>query len=250
VELKNATVTDICDVYTVYSAKGRYEKMRDRRTYGLSLCADGQITYIQNGKKFISNTNVAVILPKGKSYDIHGDKAGSFPVINFDCLEYLCDEIQLIPIQNSKQMMADYERINKLFHFDGNRAQIFSIFYGMLHRLSFDNIPYELKNAMQMIKNDYNDPSLTNARLADECNMSEVYFRKLFSKYFNTSPKQFVIDVRLQKAKQLLTEGVLNVSLISESCGFSNPYHFCRIFKQYTGMTPSEYRKENLVYKI
>lgn len=87
-------------------------------------------------------------------------------------------------------------------------------------------------------------------RLAQACRVSEVYLRKLFSKHLSTSPKQYIIDLRLQKATQLLREGALTITDISETCGFSNPYHFCRIFKEHLGITPSEYRKENLIRKI
>ena len=73
--------------------------------------------------------------------------------------------------------------------------------------------------------------------------VSEVYFRKLFLKHMNTSPKQYIIDIRLQKAKQLLAEGVFSISAISEKCGFSNPYHFCRIFKDRIGIPPLRIQK-------
>ena len=247
---ENITVTDISGVVTVYSEKGKCDRMIDRKSYGLSLCSEGQITYIQNGKEYVSDKDTAVILPKGGTYFIKRNKTGHFPVINFDCLEFLGDRITVIPIQNANQLLADYERIKKLFYFHGNRAQIFSIFYDMLNKLSSDDIPYELKAAMRLIKNKFCDASLTNAKLSAECNISEVYFRKLFTKHFGISPKQFIIDIRVQTAKQLLAEGVLSVSAISEKCGFSNSYHFCRIFKQHTGKTPSEYRKANLIYEI
>lgn len=249
-DLRKITVTNIRQALTVCSPKGRYEKMKERKCYGISLCIEGQITYVQDGKRYVSDKNTAIVLPKGGSYDIYGDRAGCFPVINFDCLDFLCDTITVIPIQNAEELISDYERLKKLFCFDGSRAKVFSIFYGILDKLSSDNIPYEIKNALRMIKGEYHDPDLTNERLARECNMSEVYFRKLFAKYFNISPKQYVIEIRLQKAKQLLAEGVSNISEISENCGFSNPYHFCRAFKQHTGITPSEYRKENLIDKI
>lgn len=249
-ELKNITVTEISGAVTVCSEKGRCDRMENRKSYGLSLCADGQITYIQNGKEYISDNGCAVILPKGGTYFIKRDKSGAFPVINFDCLEPLCDTITVIPVQNAEELIADYERMKKLLCFDGNRAQIFSIFYGMLHKLCSDDIPHELRGAVRLIRGDCCDVSLTNARLAYECNISEVYFRKLFTKHFGISPKQFIIDLRIQRAKQMLAEGALSVSVISEKCGFSNPYHFCRLFKQRVGITPSEYRKANLTYEI
>ena len=249
-ELENITVTEISAVVTVCSEKGRCDRMDKRKFYGLSLCVDGQITYIQNGKEYISDKSCAVILPKGGTYFIKRDKSGTFPLINFDCLDFLCDTVTVIPVRNAEELIADYERMKKLFCFDENRAQIFSIFYGMLHKLRSDNIPRELLGGVRLINSDYCDASLTNKKLAAECNISEVYFRKLFTKHFGISPKQYIIDLRIQKAKQLLTEGVMSVSVISEKCGFSNPYHFCSLFKQHTGVTPSEYRKANLIHKI
>lgn len=249
-DLKNAVITSIIEACTVYSPKGRSEQMLNRKSYALTFCIDGQITYIQNGHRYISNRNTAVILPKGGNYFICGDKTGFFPVINFECSEFLCDTITALPIQNPDQLIADFEEIKKLLCFEDNHARVFSIFYGMLHSLSSNKLPPLLENAIRLIGNEYVNPSLTNAGLADLCQVSEVYLRKLFSKYLHTSPKQYIIDLRLQKAKQLLREGALCVSDIAESCGFSNPYHFCRIFKEHTGTTPSAYRKEHMIYKI
>jgi AraC-like DNA-binding protein len=248
--LDNVTVTEISDVFTVYSEKGGSDSMSDRKSYGLSLCSGGQITYIQNGREYVSDNTCAVILPKGGTYFIKRDKTGSFPVINFDCLDFLCDTVTVLPVHNMEELIADYERLKKLFCFGANRAQAFSIFYDMLHKLCVDEIPSELRGAMRRIRSDFCNASLTNATLAAECNISEVYFRKLFVKHFGVSPKQFIIDTRIQKAKQMLSEGVLSASAVSERCGFSNPYHFCRLFKKHTGITPSQYRKENMIFKI
>ena len=249
-DLRNAVITKISEACTVYSPKGRSEQMCNRKSNALTLCIEGQITYIQNGIEFVSNRNTAVILPKGGTYCIRGDKTGFFPVINFECSESIGDNIIVLPIQNTERLLADFDEIKKRICLENSHARIFSIFYGMLHSLSRDKLPLKLENTIRMIENTYCDPSVTNAQLADACQVSEVYLRKLFSKYFQISPKQYIIDLRLQKAKQLLREGVLSVADISESCGFSNPYHFCRIFKEHTGVTPSNYRKENIISKI
>lgn len=249
-DFKNIIITKISEACTVYSLKGRSEQMLNRKSYALTLCADGQITYIQNGNEYISQRNTAVILPKGGNYLIRGDRTGFFPVINFECAEFLCDTVTVIPIQNTVRLLADFEEIKKRIYFENNHAYIFSIFYGMLHSLSSDRFPPLLENAIRIIGNQYSDPSLTNSQLADSCQVSEVYLRKLFSKYLHTSPKQYIIDLRLQKAKQLLREGVVSIADIADDCGFSNPYHFCRLFKDHTCITPSAYRKENIISKI
>lgn len=246
-DLQNTVVTEISGVVTVYSEKGRFQKMENRKCYGLSLCMNGQITYTQNGRDFVSDPGKAIVLPMGQSYEIRGDKTGFFPVINFYCRDFLCDEIQVIDLHHQEQLLKDYEQLQKLYLFQKNRAKIFSVFYEMLHKISASNTPKELEPALKMIDREYHSAELNNALLAQVCNISEVYFRKLFVKYFQTSPKRFVTELRMQKAKQLLMEGSMKISAISEACGFANVYHFCRLFKQYVGVTPSEYRKENQI---
>ena len=250
-KLNDIIVTDICEAITVFSEKGRVFSMKNRESYGISFCLDGQITYIHNGAKFISDKKHAVILPKAQSYTLYGNKRGYFPLINFQCEDDLCDTFILIPIEDTKSFMNDYERIKALSLFEGNNAKIMSIFYGMLDRLSsLGRAEGLLKPALRYIEQNFSDPSLTNQLLAKECKISEVYLRKLFDKELKISPKQFIIDIRIQKAKQLLSEGSLKVRTVSEMCGFSNPYHFCRIFKAKCGLTPTEYACINKYYKI
>ena len=125
-----------------------------------------------------------------------------------------------------------------------------SLFYEMLHVLTDSGTPYVLREALRIINEEYSSPTLTNEGLAAACGVSEVYFRRLFTNHLGTSPKQYIIDLRLKRAKQLLSEDVRSVREISENCGFSNPYHFARLFKEHEGLTPSEYRRKNRIYAI
>lgn len=250
-ELNNIIVTNVIEVFTVYSPRKRFEIMHNRKSYGLSFCMNGKIIYTQNGKSFVSDSNHAVILPKGQDYFIYGKESGYFPVINFECLQPLSDEIVTIPIENPSTYINYFKRLESLFLFNNNRAEIMSIFYEIIHNLSSENKTGSiLLPAIKYIENNYQNPKVNNFELAAKCNISEVYLRKLFLKQFNTTPKQFIIDIRIQKAKQLLSEGTITVEKIAEKCGFSTPYHFCRLFKKRTGFTPSEYSKRNRLSKI
>ncbi|MBQ7120481.1 MAG: helix-turn-helix transcriptional regulator [Oscillospiraceae bacterium] len=246
------TITDVTDIITFSSPKGRFRKIDNRPSYGLSFCTEGQITYTLDGKEYISDTSNAVILPQGKSYTLHGDKKGTFPVINFKCTDFLCDEILLFPIENPEPYLTDYEQMKSLSLFKKNRTKIISIFYNILHRLSHssENSAASLAPAIKYLETNFSDPQLKNDDLAKLCNISEVYFRKLFSKQYGTTPKQFVTDIRIDRAKQLLTDGGLKINAVSDRCGFSNPYHFCRVFRQKTGFTPTEYMRLNKIRKI
>lgn len=249
--INDITVTSIREIFTVFSPKGRSETIRSRKSYGLSFCTDGQITYTHNGNKIISDKNHAVILPQGQTYSLHGDKTGSFPVINFTCAGFFCDTVICLPLENIHSYIRDFEKIKSLSLFEGNHAEMMSIFYHMLHRLSSQSAPCRvILPAIKYLESTFADPTITNARLAQCCNISEVYFRRIFSEHYKMSPRQFLIDIRINKAKQLLSEGALKISAVAEQCGFSNRYHFCRVFKEKTGLTPMQYMKQNIIYKI
>ena len=246
-KITNLIVTDIEGLYTIPSPKGRQEWVENRPNYGLSFCTKGQITYTHKGVHYVSDCDHAIILPQGQSYMLYGDKTGSFALINFTCRDMLCDTHMLIPVEHPDVYLKDYEQMRALSFLDGNKMKLLSLFYDMLHRLFTASSSSLLSPAMKYIESNYQKPGLTNVELAQQCNISEVYFRKLFSEQFGIPPKQYIIDIRMNKAKQLLSEGSLKICAVSEQCGFSNPYHFCRTFKAYTGMTPTEYIVENRV---
>ncbi len=249
--LNKITVTDIKQLFTVSSPRGRKEEIRNRKSYGLSFCYEGKITYEMGGNQAVSDEKHAVILPKGRSYSLYGNKSGIFPVINFDCKDFLCDEVISLPIQSSDTYIKDFEKMKALSLFEENRAKMMSIFYNILHRLSTESSVHNvILPAIRYIESNYQNPKLSNAELAEQCNISEVYFRKIFTETYKTTPKQFIVDIRINKAKQLLSDGFLNIGAVAEECGFSNQYHFCRLFKEKTGFTPSEYLKRNRIYKI
>ena len=249
--LNKITVTDIKELFTVFSPKGRSEVIKNRNSYGLSFCSAGIITYKMNGKQVVSDECHAIILPKGQSYSLYGNKSGIFPVIDFDCKELLCDEVISLPIQSAETYIKDFEKMKALSLFEENRAEIMSVFYSMLHRLSLESsVRNVIIPAIKYIENNYQNPKLSNAALAEQCNISEVYFRRIFAEAYKTTPKQFIVDIRINKAKQLLSDGCSKVGSVAEQCGFSNQYHFCRLFKEKTGLTPTEYMKQNRIYKI
>ena len=251
--LKRIILTDIKSVHVIPTKRGRYLEIASRPSYALSLCSGaGRIIYDLNGVKTISDRHNAVILPKGASYVLRNEEGGDFPIINFDTFEPITDEIIAIPLSSPESYLDDFREIERLFNLGGGTAELYAAIYSLIARLAKekDDMHSELSPAIEYIHKNISDPELSIEDLARICNISEVYFRKLFTKHFGISPKQFIIDVRIQKAKQLLAEGALSIYVISEKCGFSNPYHFCRLFKQHTGISPSEYRKANLLYKI
>lgn len=82
--------------------------------------------------------------------------------------------------------------------------------------------------------------------MASVVNLSPGRLAHLFKSEVGVSPHRYVNNVRLEKATHLLERGMLSVKEISAEIGFPNVSSFCRSFKAFYGITPSEYRKHNL----
>lgn len=252
IDFNSIAITGKIKLFTVNSYKGRSETITNRQSNGISICYGGQITYKMNGKTFISNKDCAIIHPKGSSYELFGNSQGVFSVINFDCVLPFCDEITVIPLANPSIYHEDFENIKALELFPENRLKILSVLYTVLHKLSKEqfNSNSLIYPAVKYIENNISNPNLTNKTLADSLNISEIYFRKLFIEQYKITPKQYVLNARIKKAKQLLGGTALSVTAVANECGFTSVYHFCRAFKARCGKTPTQYAESHKRFKI
>lgn len=251
-KLNEIVITKIHNLSIISSPSGKFKEMKNRKYYGLSFCIKGQITYTQNGKRFISTKSNAVLLPKGGHYTFTSNADGLFPIINFDGTGINCDEITLFSLQNAEPFIQDFNKLSELFLYKNNQLLIFSIFYDMLRRLAQEQVPQNdiLYHAINFIKNNISNPELSNLLISQNINISEVYLRKLFAAKYNTSPKQYILDMRIQKAKHLLANSPYSITAIGTDCGFSSVYIFSRCFKNRVGISPNEYAKINRKFEL
>lgn len=85
---------------------------------------------------------------------------------------------------------------------------------------------------------------LTREDIASRVFLSPDYVSKVFHNETGLYMKDCLNEVRIQKARQLIKEGRMNVSEIAAYVGFDNFSYFSSLFKKYTGVSPSEYRKQ------
>jgi AraC-like DNA-binding protein len=81
------------------------------------------------------------------------------------------------------------------------------------------------------------------SELAESCEISPTYFKKLFRECFGMQPHRYVIIRRLEKSKEMLAQTDLSISYISEALGFASASRFSDTFKKEYGYLPSTYRK-------
>ncbi|MBP2622412.1 AraC family transcriptional regulator [Streptococcus oricebi] len=99
--------------------------------------------------------------------------------------------------------------------------------------------------AKRMIESRYSLEQLSIQAIASELNIHRSYLSTLFKQYSKLSPKELLLYVRMQRAKQLLEDTQEPIKVIASSVGFSDALYFSKAFKHYFKRSPSQVRKKN-----
>lgn len=81
-------------------------------------------------------------------------------------------------------------------------------------------------------------------RLCQEANMEKSQFYHYYKLFFETTPKAELLQARMEKARNLLTNEALQIQQVAQACGFSNMQHFSRYFKSWYHCSPREFSRQ------
>lgn len=100
---------------------------------------------------------------------------------------------------------------------------------------------FVVRQALNYMDENYAE-KLTLQDVAEHCYVSQWHLSKLLNKHTGKSFYDLLNAVRIREAKHLLKDPSLRVSDVSEQVGYTDPGHFCRIFKKIAGVSANEYR--------
>lgn len=212
---------------------------------------------LKNGEKIYANCGSVIYTPLHSEYFVKLSNAGNEPckTVHVNFLLYDPDSSPFVLNDKVEVYSADNTNYRAIFNKIDNygkaniqcHGKIKSIMYDLLFKLSeyyYKSHIYSYSIIEQGIeyleKNE--EQTLTVSQIADMCNVSEVYFRKLFKKYSGMSPAEYRTAAKIFKAKTYLTREGLSVSDISDRLGYSEVSYFIKVFKNNVGMTPAKYR--------
>ena len=234
-------VRGIASVHTRYPA---------RPAHGLILRLDGCSSYEYEGGLLTLHPGEMVLIPKGTVYEVRRleEHDTEYIVFNFDC-----DIPGAVPRLFSAEGFPRLEEVwrmdkNWLFGGDAGRLRCIGMVYDLLAwAAAREAADYgerrqlgRLAPAVEYLQQNNFDAALRVEGLHSLCGMSDTYFRRLFRAAFDASPREYIIDRRLIRARDLLETGdCATVGAAAAAVGYTDALYFSRIFAKRYGMPPS-----------
>ena len=239
----------------IYVESGSGQNVHNNRQFhGLVLNDDTSAKdyCFSDGTVMHTSENSLFYLPKGSSYVVKDIRKGGCYAINFEA--EIDEKPFCIKTRNKEGFLKLFRDAEKRWkrHDRGNiyvMRTLYDILIEMQNEHQKDYMPDShfdlIAPAVKKINSDFTDNDLSVSQLADMCNISEAYFRRIFTNKFGVSPKEYIISMRINYAERLLTSGQLNVSEVASLCGYFEACYFSRDFKRRIGVSPNEYKNQH-----
>lgn len=252
--MKNIRISDITFINTYVAFKSNYPmNNKGRYRHGLLYTVSGTEKYHFSDRNISASANTVLYIPEGEKYEIEfsGEK-GVVITIDFELLSEGGREAFLIGLPNENEIkpcFIDAEK-NWFRKRDGYNITCMSLLYKIFASL----IKYEdaylnskkyskINGAVNYLHKHYTESDFKIGGLSGMSNISLKYFETLFKQKFKMTPKEYVIMLKIERAKGLLLNEKHSVGEIAAQLGYCDIYHFCKTFKNQTGCTPSEFRQ-------
>ena len=215
----------------------------------LLLVESGSFIFESNGRKYTVKSGECAYFMHGVRYQRTVLEAMEMHLFRFS------SDVPLFP--NEHLVFSDKTRIFSTIHLlnriKGNPNReidcVSHLFFDIVNQYQIERLPSSaqerkearIEAAITCMKQDLSK-SIPIDELARTANLSYVQFLRRFKAYTSTTPSDYLMSLRLQKAKNLLLDSDMQVKQIAKSCGFENEYYFSNFFKKHIGTSPSTFR--------
>ena len=214
----------------------------------LHISGKSQVKF--NGKTLNCERGTIRFLPKGENneYIVEREEYGECFDVFFDTDVPISNEAFVLNTKNSIKLENLFKKLFSVWvsKNEGYYFECMGLLYQIFAELDKQNyIPENqyktIKPAIDFINENFLITKISVADLSSLCGISESYLKKLFIKKFGAPPVKYIVGLKINYACDLLRSEIYNITQISEICGYSNPHFFCRQFKLYMGITPTEF---------
>lgn len=237
------------DTVTRFITERRRFSSPRRSHYILGIKEAGRAIYhFRDGTRFLEKDQV-YFLHKDDSYSVDTQETGEVFSVHFTALEPVSTRSFFAPVSDPESVIHRFERLEQVFLRKGCCADSLSELYRLISLVSTltqeSTLPHDrrLEDALAHMNLHFKEKDCI-AQAARVCEVTPRRFTDLFRESYHCTPGQYLTQLKLEKAKQLLCMPEFSLAQVAELSGFSDVYYFSKVFKADTGITPGAYRKQ------
>lgn len=243
-------ITSISSIYPYHTSRKTWENIGPRKHYILSYQLSGCYVHEFSFGALSVKTDTLFLIDRNDSYSVKSLDSGDSICVSFSGetnLSTMTHDCSGDPrIRNLFRKLLQYRNLLSESNCCAAMAVLYEIISFIYKSKEREYVAPDttgrIREVHRYILEHYCDPNLKIASLSGRCHISPKYFRELFRKIYGTTPTQYLIDLRLNAAAELLAEGIAGVSEAAEIVGFSDVYYFSKLFKKRFSCTPSDFR--------
>ena len=219
----------------------------------LTFLISGEMRYACNGEYIELKPGDAIILPQGSerrrfkvdreatyaSFNVQLPESFEIPVYGRVEGALRPDIMVLIDrVERDRQVVSMHDS-----------GKCLSIFFYLLYDVietAMNTENHHIKRLKQYV-HDHLSCHMTLGEIADAVHLVPGYVCTLFKKSTGMTVTEYILRTRISMAKRLIVAGEMNLSEISDACGFDDYNYFSRSFKRLVGVTPSSYKNSNRI---
>lgn len=253
------TVTDIIAAYERQCpADWTFRQKTGRLYHGLIYVLDGKAVYYIGDQAYPVEKGHLIYRETGSQYWVEGDPADPFHfiVVHFS----VNDDHRLqsffgkgiVKPSSAANCAGLFQDLARLWFYKGIAYKMKC--KGLLTEILFEVVRQSVQETMRLkhfakiqaavsYMERYSDHPMTLEELAAMSHLSVSHFRRIFKEIYRMPPVEYLNFIRVNKAKDLIMSRMYPMGEIAAKVGYPNLYYFSRVFKQYTGLSPTAYER-------
>lgn len=229
-------------------------KHTPRRVEGRSFCSltyrySGKVTVSVADSELVSERDSVTFVPKSLPYVTEVVEDSSFIGIHFDVPDEALPSEPIVIHDVGGAIRALFESLLK--RHDGLAAELMRTanLYQLLVQLllrtesASESVPKRIEAAKEIIELRFHDPYFSISELCGELGVGTAYVRREFASAYGRSPINYLKELRIRNAKELLLSMKISISEVARLSGYSGLSYFIQDFRKTVGESPGEFRK-------
>lgn len=196
-------------------------------------------------REYFINTNEVLYLPQNMRYTADYTDTDAIAIHFVTARDDA--EIEIYPLQNVERIYKLFLQARTLWENKAPgyevyvMAQLYTILGTLLEGQTHANLPQHFLNAVSFINSNFKNSDLSMDAVCAEAGIGATVFRQLFKEYYKKTPVAYITELRLEHARNLISNGV-SVENAAFDSGFNDSKYFARVVKKHFGCTPRDFK--------